>query len=339
MAGIWGGLAGIGDLLWGGDQRDIAREGTLTDPTDRARAVSIQEAMREAEAAGGGFAAFLMQRYGIQPKGGADPTDQTLRVMVPGLNTPEPEASRRTGIYADVMGQPMVHLHNGTLLDTPLPGAEHLDYASAAMQRLGLRTTPLMTELERLLTAALSGAEPADVHAILYSDSTIGGTKAIARFRANEIRRRIQALPPARRRSARESVTAEVDQLLRDHLFVELHGNATGDIPPGPRTLVWTDDDDQMTHKPLPGGGQLGFDGKNQDPDANAVYIDYDGPFKGGDAHNLAAGGIHVVRATLEANGVETTEALWEKANRGEAIVVPQGVEGDPKELWDPKNR
>ena len=66
---------------------------------------------------------------------------------------------------------------------------------------------------------------------------TIGGTQAIARFRANEIQRRIAALPPSRRRSAREEVTQEVDALLREHLFVELHGNAAGDLPAGPRYL------------------------------------------------------------------------------------------------------
>ena len=59
----------------------------------------------------------------------------------------------------------------------------------------------------------VSGAEPSDVHAILYSDSTIGGTRAIAQFRAREIQRRIGALPPARRRSARDEVTREVDAL------------------------------------------------------------------------------------------------------------------------------
>jgi len=102
---------------------------------------------------------------------------------------------------------------------------------------------------------------------------------------------------------------------------------------------VWTDEADQMTHTQLPfGGGQLGRDGQHRDPDADAVYVDYDGPFAGGDAHNLAAGGIHVVRATLDANGVETTEALWEKARRGEEIIVPEGVKGDASELWDKAN-
>ena len=87
----------------------------------------------------------------------------------------------------------------------------------------------------------------------------------------------------------------------------------------------------------LPWGGQLGRDGDHRDSDADAVYIDCDGPCRGGDAHNLAAGGIHVVRVTLGANGVRTTEELWERVRRGEEIVIPEGVQGDARELWDPK--
>lgn len=326
-------------MMGGGEGRDLAREGTLTEPGTGA-AVGMAQAIDEARAADGSFAAFLMQRYGFQPRIDENkaPADDTLRVMVPGLNTPEPEASRRTAYYADMQGQPMVHLHNGTWLDTQMPARDQLDYASAGLTRLGIQQTEMMRQLETLLQAAFTGAEPADVHAILYSDSTIGGTKAIANFRRKEIQRRIAALPSSRRRSARASVTREVDALLNKHLFVELHGNAAGDLPAGPRYLVWTDDEDQMTNMELPWGGQLGRDGQNRDADADAVYVDYDGPFSGGDAHNLAAGGIHVVRATLDANGVATTEELWEKARRGEQITVPAGVPGDVKELWDPGN-
>ena len=325
-------------MMGGGAGRDLSREGTITEPQSGA-AVTVGQAIDEARAADGSFASYLMSRYGFQPQVDANraPADDTLRVMVPGLNTPEPEASRRTARYADVQGQPMMHLHNGTWLDTQMPMPDQLDYASAALTRLGIQETELMRQLETLFEAAFQQAEPADVHAILYSDSTIGGTRAIAQFRQREIQRRIAALPSSRRRSARASVTREVDALLKKHLFVELHGNAAGDLPQGPRYLVWTDDEDQMTNTELPWGGQLGRDGENRDSDADAVYIDYDGPFRGGDAHNLAAGGIHVVRATLDANGVRTTKELWERARRGEEIIVPEGVEGDARELWDPR--
>lgn len=336
---VGGTLTELFHLMGGGEGRDLAREGTITDPSGGG-AVTVSKAIEEARSADGSFAAFLMQRYGFQPRIDANqaPASDTLRFMAPGLNTPEPEASRRTQLYADVQGESMMHLHNGTYLDTQLPAPDQLDYASAALTRMGVQETELMRQIETLLQASLSGAEPSDVHAILYSDSTIGGTRAIASFRAKEIRRRIAALPPSRRRSAREEVTAEVDGLLREHLFVELHGNAAGDLPAGPRYLVWTDTEDQMTHTAVPWGGQLGRDGNNQDSDADAVYVDYDGPFSGGDAHNLAAGGIQVVRATLDANGVRTTEELWEKSRRGEEVVVPEGVKGDVSELWDPAN-
>ena len=52
------------------------------------------------------------------------------------------------------------------------------------------------------------------------------------------------------------------------------------------------------------------------DDNPDAVYVDYDGPFDNFDAHNPAAGGIHVVKETLRLNGVSSSQGLYEKARR-----------------------
>ena len=103
----------------------------------------------------------------------------------------------------------------------------------------------------------------------------------------------------------------------------------------GPEYLVWTDKEDQMTHNELPFGlGNMGLHGENRSANPHASYIDYDGPFSGGNAHNLAAGGVHVVKEILELNGVKTTKELHERIQAGQDIVLPKTVKGDEKELW-----
>jgi hypothetical protein len=323
-------------MATGGQGRDIAREGTLTDPRNRNRAVPMSEALAGGSRGEGGLAAHLMERYAFHPQSGAQVTPDQIRVFSPGLNTAEPEASKRTQYYSSALHQSMLHLHNGSLSDTQLPWAGNFDYAPALLARTGLKQTPLMKSMEQLLQANFSQAEPQDIHAILYSDSTIGGTKAIARFREAEVQRRLEKSGGKR---SREQVQAEVDALLKKHLFVELHGNAVDDLPEGPRYLVWTDIKDEfISRAQVPVMGQVGLDGRNRDQDNldDAVYVDYNGPYKKADAHNLAANGVHVVNATLRMNGVQTPQELWEKAKREGRVAVPEGVKGDPTQLWNP---
>ncbi len=329
---------------------DMKREGTITDPHDRSKAVPVERALEEARAQGGGFGTYLMNRYGFGPQLPEGGRGDTLRFFSNGLNTPEPEASRRTRYIADLLGQPMMHLHNGTMKDERNPldlagkGAGDLvranaDSVDAIAVRQGLRRTEYMKQLEKLLTAAFRGADPQDVHAILHSDATIGGPRVIAEFKHKEIERRLAKVPLFRRLGAREQVTREVEALLERHLFVELHGNASAELPRGPRYLVWTDELDPVTHNELPVLGTLGVAGSHPaSPDPNVVYVDYAGPFPDWDSHNLTAGGAHVVKATLELNGVQTTEELHGLAASGATIKVPKGVRGDVKELWNERN-
>jgi hypothetical protein len=192
------------------------------------------------------------------------------------------------------------------------------------------RTTPLIDNMVRLLKAALTGAEPQDVHAILYSDSTIAGSKAIAIVR--------QQMITARAGKGAAAATQEVDALLRKHLFVELHGNVAADLPKGPRYVAWADRNDELTHKPLPGGGTLGLSGQNRDKDADVLYMDYAGPYGGADAHNLQAVGVHAVRQTWWANGVRDSEGLFDKAKGGAGVQPAPKIQGDKGKLWNPRN-
>ena len=115
-----------------------------------------------------------MQRYGLQPRinENREPDTNTLRVMVPGLNTPEPETSRRTALYANVQGQAMMHLHN--YLDIQLPATDQLDYASAALTRLGVQETELMRQLETLLQSATLDANEVRTTEELYDKARRG---------------------------------------------------------------------------------------------------------------------------------------------------------------------
>jgi hypothetical protein len=313
---------------------DIRREGTLTDPRSRG-AVPLDRAFTEAKAQGQGFGEWLMERYAFQPKGErtTPADDRTLRVFLPGLNTPEPEASRRTANYADTLGQPMVHLHNGTNADAGFDGAEGIDYGTALAARGGLVSTPLLQSLVTLLRAALTGAEPQDVHAILYSDSTIAGSRAIAIVRGQMIDARVRA------GKGKKDAQAEVDALLEKHLFVEMHGNVAADLPKGPRYVLWADEKDTITHnRPHPSLPPMGFSGRHRDADADALHVDYDGPFGGADAHNLEAVGVHAVRQTWAANGVRSSQELHDKHRRDERIDVPDTIRGDARRLWNPRN-
>lgn len=335
MVGELGGALGtaartgghIGTALLGKGGGDVTRDGTLTDPSSGGP-VTIDQAMAEARANGHEFGDWLMQRYALQPSTPA-PEDDTLRIFSPGLNTPEPDASQRTAYYADQLGQPMVHLHNGTNLDPSVKGSEAIDMVTAAATRFSPRRTELLNSLVKILQSALTGANPRDIHAIFYSDSTIAGTRAIGIVREQMIQ--------ARGRMGREAATKEVDALLREHLFVELHGNVSKDLVPGPRYIAWTDEKDDMTHKGMPGGGELGFSGAQKDSDADVLYVDYDGPFGGADAHNLEAVGVHAVNAVLELNGVEDQQALFELSKK-QPIKVPKTFTGDVERLWNPRN-
>lgn len=329
-----GALSSAGDLtrrLMRRGDGDIRREGTLTDPSSR-KPVPMDRALAEAKASKEPLGAWLMERYAFQPKGErtTPANDATLRFFSPGLNTPEPEASRRTAHYADALGQPMLHLHNGTNADANVPMASQLDYLTAGATRAGIGTTPLLDSMVKLLQAALTGAKPQDVHAILYSDSTIAGSRAIATVRAQMIAQRVRG------GASQKAAAAETDALLEKHLFVEMHGNVTPDLPTGPRYVLWADEKDGLTHGTL-GGHEMGLSGRQKDGDANALYVDYDGPFGGADAHNLGAVGVRAVRETWAANGVTSSQGLFEKHEAG-GVRVPERTGGDASKLWNPRN-
>jgi hypothetical protein len=330
-----GAAASAGDLaqrLTRQGKGDIRREGTLTDPSSR-KPVPMDTALADARGSQQPLGAWLMERYAFQPKGehttAAD--DETLRFFSPGLNTPEPEASRRTAYYADALGQPMLHLHNGTNADAKVPGATQLDYVTAGATRAGIGKTPLMDSMVKLLQAALTGARPQDVHAILYSDSTIAGSRAIATVRQQMIDQRV------RNGASRKAAMTETDALLEKHLFVEMHGNVVADLPRGPRYVLWADEKDSLTHGDM-AGRQTGLSGRQRDDDAKVLYVDYDGPYGGADAHNLGAVGVHAVRDTWNANGVSSSQELFERQAGGKGVKVPERTGGDASRLWNPRN-
>jgi hypothetical protein len=326
--------------LMGQGKGDIEREGTISDPTTT-KPVSLETAFAEAKQKQQNFGEWLMSRYAFQPSSAKasgqsnnpQQNDKTLRIFSPGLNTPEPEASQRTAYYADKLNQPMVHIHNGTNKNSGNPVAEQIDYATAMLTRYGLKDTKLLQSLFSILQKALSGAEPQDVHAIFYSDSTIAGSRAIAKLRSSMITSRVK------KGMDKDKAITEVDGILHKHLFVEMHGNVAKDLPKGPKYVLWADKKDEITHSKTGSvSGEMGFSGAQKDSDADALYVDYDGPFGKADAHNLQAVGVHAVRQTWWANGVRNSQELFDVYKKQGSIKLPKNIVGDPGKLWNPHN-
>ena len=130
---------------------DIQREGRFTDPHDQSTSFNIEGIAQNARESGVDVGTYIMEQLAFQPSSPINKEDDTLR-FVPGLNTPEPESSRRTQYYAENYGQPMAHLHNGTNLDSGLM-ADQIDYIAAMSVRQGLKGTKLMDSMEQVLEA------------------------------------------------------------------------------------------------------------------------------------------------------------------------------------------
>ena len=314
---------------------DIQREGRFTDPQDQSTSFDIEGIAQTARENDVDVGTYIMEQLAFQPSSPINKEDDTLRFFVPGLNTPEPESSRRTQYYAENYGQPMAHLHNGTNLDSGLPMSDQIDYIAAMSVRQGLKGTKLMDSMEQVLEAnSLRRNQKKSMLCSIPMERLVV-FEPLRIFRRNENSTTSSKMPFHQRISKVHEVTKEVEALLQKYVFVELHGNAAPDLPIGPEYLIWTDKEDQMTHNELPFGlGDMGMHGANRSDTPNASYIDYDGPFSGGNSHNLAAGGVHVVKETLQLNGVTTTRELHDLIQSGEPIVLPKNVKGDEKELW-----
>ena len=315
---------------------DIQREGTITHPLTR-EPINLENQLQKGRSNPNGLAGQLMGDLAFHPTQGPQVDPNLIRFFVPGLNTQEPEASDRTQYYAEALKQSMLHIHNGSHETAQLGdfNSQNLDYIVSGLGRLGLRNPPLLHKIETLLEANFSQAEPQDIHAILYSDSTIHGLNAIKSFREKEIKRRVNRYPFHMQMFMVSKVAQEVDDLLHKHVFVELHGNAVSELPQGPKYLVWTDKRDPLNHKNVPVLGSIGLNADNKAKNPDAAYIDYSGPYAGFDAHNIQAYGVHFVKATLDANGVSSPQELYDLIKAGTPIVIPTDVQGDESKLWN----
>lgn len=328
--------------------RDYDREGRISVPGAPDWSASLEGIAAKAD----GDLARAFTPLTLTPKSGKQPEPGVISVFIPGLNTPEPEASRRTQIYVDHLDTPMANMANGSresLGDFDPLGfgpfkveAGRRDWLSAGLTYLSLRTPPLSQKVADLLALNFAQAEPQKVRLSFYSDSTISMVQGLKLFTKQEVERRMDQLKAEGKNPRRRDVEAQVKQDLHDKVFIELHGNACYSLPEGPRYLVWTDKNDSLTFgkNPFAPQGKTGVSGKHPDPDyKDVVYIDYEGPFsdKGFNAHNLAANGIYTVAETLRRNGVENGEELYELAKSGRGLDIPQKgeVAGVAEELWD----
>lgn len=328
--------------------RDYEREGRLSVPGAAEWSVRVDGLSAMARDRD---LASLMAPLTLTPKLGGAPEPGVISVFVPGLNTPEPESSRRTQLYVDALGTPMANLANGTRASLGdwdpvrwLPfkiKAGRRDWMSAGLSYLGLRRPPLSQRVADLLAVNFAQPQPQKMRLAFYSDATISLVQGMELFIEQEVERRMARAIDVKESPGLESIRAQVQSDLRKHVFVELHGNACFRLPKGPRYLVWTDVNDPLTNRdnPFAPQGKVGVSSAHPDPaQKDAVYIDYEGLYstRGFDAHNLAANGIHAIAQTLRRNGVSHGEALYEKAVRGEMIKIPGAYElgGTEEELW-----
>lgn len=311
-------------------------------------------------------AAFIKSNLSVGKQG----RPGELCVFIPGLNTPEAESERRlTEQYSPVLGDlQMAHLHLGTdadqgdidlevsseladvlrtntLKDAAIvpsvrqEGAKWFahwdkgqrDRVEAVLVGADLLETSVMRSTISLLEAQLEGPNgPQDTHLQLYSRGSIDGSAALRKYVAEYIARHGELSP--------EKADAEVKGLLRKHVVVETFGNADQRFIDGPMYLHWSATNDPLTSavgatKARPAGG-----GKD------ALFLHYDGIFKGFDAHNFGAVGAVAVQLTLTKNGCPDARALWEQSQAGIPVVMPSPEElragiGKAKGeqwLWDP---
>lgn len=327
--------------------RDYDREGRISVPGAAEWSVGIEGMKAKA----GEDLAAAFAPLTLRPKSGKEPEPGVITVFVPGLNTPEPEASRRTQIYVDNLDTPMANMANGSResLGTfdpvgALPfkiDAGRRDWVSAGLAYLSLRQPPLSQRVADLLAANFAQASPQKMRLTFYSDSTISTVQGLKLFKEQEVERRMDKLMADGHRPRKKDVLASVEADLKRLVFIELHGNACYSLPEGPRYLVWTDKNDSLTFgkNPFSPHGKTGVSGQHPDPDYHdVVYIDYEGPYsdQGFNAHNLAANGIYTVAETLRRNGVTNGEELYELAKGGHILDVPakDEVQGAPSELW-----
>jgi len=316
---------------------DLEREGAFTVPcppgAEECPSVTLRELAQHAK---GSLADFTMQHLAIQDSATHSLEPGVLQMFCPGLNTAEPEASRRTAYYVDKLRVPMAHFHNGSTRNHGVKGlrgklAAKRDWLHSLFVYRNISNSILGDRIEELILLNLAQAKPQKIRAAFYSDSTIAYLQAMIHMMRNI----------ERGKSELNRTKEEVEALLSETLFVELYGNGCNFLPKGPQYVIWTDINDSVTYrKDFFRRQHWGCSGKFPDPNnPDVLYIDYEGPYtdKGFNAHNLPANGIHVVRETLQRNGCANGEELYHQAMSGKKIDVPARgeVEGDPAELWD----
>ncbi len=317
--------------------KDKEREGAFSVPEEplpsEPASVNLVELGKHSQ---GDLAGFTMSHLAFHPSPETQPEAGILQLFCPGLNTAEPEASRRTGYLAGQLKTPLAHFHNGSLRSHGINGFRgklkaQRDWLHGFLVYRNLVNSLLGDRIEQLLLLNLSQPNPQRIRAAFYSDSTLAYVQAMVQLRKSLAKGKIGArLKPE-----------EIDKLLADTLFVELHGNGCFFLPKGPRYVVWTDINDAVTfRRDFWRRQRWGRSAKFPDPNnSDVVYIDYEGPYteEGFNAHNLPANGVHVMREVFQRNNLKDSEALYALAKSGQEIQIPKRheVQGDPNELWN----
>eukprot|EP00892_Ulva_mutabilis_P004578 jgi/Ulvmu1/2492/UM137_0018.1 len=307
----------------------------------------LKENMRFHPAAGGASAAAADELVVFSP--GLN----TLHMLQPGWEG-ESTTPQRLQRYVDILQRPMAQLHIGTDMDQgpavllrlsdracafikakrPLlkrfgfdPGfngnlielsQRNRDYLEAAMSAAG-HARPLFQEhVLRLLEFNETAQQPLVL--MPYSRTTAEVAGALRRYKERFLTRYMKQ----HGRMAWSRGQGKVEALLRRTLTVVTYGNIDMRWWDGPAYVHVSSLSDRegmrgtdvLTNSVGVNANRRMYAGKD------AVFLNYDGVYSGGDPHNLGAVGVQAIRIAMKMNGVDTFRGLWEKGQEG-PLEVP----------------
>ena len=277
----------------------------------------------------------------------------TLHMLRPGWEA-ESTTPQRLQRYIDILQRPMVQMHIGTDMDqgdaavfeisdrllgflnanrpllkrfgfnppvfdgkVSIPQRQR-DYMEVAMSAIGFARPMYQMHMLELLEFNETAQQP--IVLMPYSRTTAELSSAIRRYKEGFVKRYVKEHGRMSGRRGRR----EVENLLRKTLTVVSFGNIDRRWVDGPAYVHVA----SVSDRPMACGtdvlnSALGVSSKKQRfAGDDAVFLNYDGVYSGGEPHNLGAVGVQAIRIAMKLNGADTFRGLWEKGQEG-PLEVP----------------
>ncbi len=322
-------------------EHDIDHDGRLCAPGVLDASASAQDVLAQG-------LPFIRDRLSIQPATALpDVTDadrKITRVFSDGLNTPIEVAQWRVGDYVNMTGLPMAQLTNGAttdLGDLKLPfglkrPAERRDWAQQLFFRTGFNPPikslePLTIANQQLMKSMRDtlfktiNSEGATREYWVYSEATTVMGWVLQDLEKQYVARFLDRDAPREARIEQAKALREKFRQGTKRITFATTGTSWGAYPKGFRTVhFYAKGRHPATPTMLMGPAAAWRPGGETFKRGTTVFVRYAQGLPKFDAHNFH---VHApaVRATLEANGVGSVAALYDKTETGE-IVGPDPV-------------